>query len=70
MSDETKMSCANARLLVTSIEAAKSLAVSVRRLRNLRWRGELCPVRIRRVVRFDPNDLRRLIQARNQTSAN
>ncbi len=61
MPNETKISSADTRLLLTSREAAESLAVSVRTLRNLQHRGELSPVRIGRSVRFDPGDLRRLI---------
>jgi excisionase family DNA binding protein len=64
MPHESKISCADARLLVTSREAAASLAVSVRTLQNLQQRGELTAVRIGRAVRFDPADLRRLIDQR------
>jgi len=52
--------------LMTAREAADALALSVRTLRTLCQRGELTPVRIGRSVRFDPNDLRRLIDERKE----
>jgi excisionase family DNA binding protein len=60
---ESKMSCSGVRLM-TGRQAAEALAVSVRTLRTLCQRGELTPVRIGRAVRFDPDDLRRLIDER------
>ncbi len=53
--------CASVRLL-TGPEAARALAVSIRTLRKLVQRKELTAVRIGRSVRFDPDDLRRLVE--------
>lgn len=67
MCDVHSQTCAPVRLL-TGREAAKSLAVSLRTLRALVQRGELTAVRIGRSVRFDPDDLRRLIEQRKEVA--
>jgi excisionase family DNA binding protein len=64
MPELSRTCCGDARLLMTSEEAAEALAVSVRTLRNLQDSGELTPVRIGRAVRFDPSDLRHLVDRR------
>lgn len=49
------------RLLLTSREAAKLLCISERKLWELTDRGELPAVRVDRVKRYDPSDLRQWI---------
>jgi len=49
-------------LLIKAAEAAKSLAISERRLWDLTDTGELQCVRIGRSVRYDPADLRAWIE--------
>jgi excisionase family DNA binding protein len=60
MPDVQILANASVRLL-RGPEAAETLAVSLRTLRSLVQRGVLPAVRIGRSVRFDANDLRRLI---------
>lgn len=67
MSDVQNPACAPVQLL-TGRDAAKALAVSLRTLRTLVQRGDLRAVRIGRSVRFDPGDLRRLVDERKGVS--
>jgi excisionase family DNA binding protein len=51
-------------MLLTVIEAAKTLAISPRTLWSLTDSGEISCVRIGRAVRYDPADLRAWIDRR------
>ena len=51
------------KLLLTSREAAKALAISERKLWELTNCGIIPVVRIGRAVRYDPHDLELFIQA-------
>ena len=53
-------------LLLTAREAARLLSVCERTLWGLTDRGDLPAVRIGRVVRYDPADLRRWIEQQKQ----
>jgi excisionase family DNA binding protein len=52
------------RLLITNVEAAKLLRVSVRSLFDLTKRGEVPCIRLGRLVRYSPDELRRWIAER------
>jgi len=54
-------------MLFTAPEAAKALAISPRTLWSLTDSGEIPCVRIGRAVRYDPADLRALIDRRKNT---
>lgn len=54
-------------LLLTPREAARALSVSPRKLWGLTASGELPCVRFGRAVRYDRDDLRRLIAQRKET---
>ena len=56
----------NLRMLLTSREAARALAISPRKLWELTKCGAVPCIRIGRTVRYDPNDLRDYI-ARQKT---
>lgn len=56
-------------LLVTEAEAAKQLAISPRKLWELRNRGEIPHLRVGRAVRYDLRDLQAWIDAQKQRIA-
>ena len=56
------------RLLLSPREAAAKLSMSQRTLWTLTASGEIPRVKIGRLVRYDPRDLRRWIEATKQTS--
>jgi excisionase family DNA binding protein len=65
---ESKSMIANPNMvLLNAAEAAKVLAISPRTLWSLTDTGELPCVRIGRAVRYDPADLRALIDRRKIT---
>jgi len=54
-------------LLLTPQQAADSLAISTRKLWTLTNCGEIPCVRIGRLVRYDPTDLRQWIDEQKET---
>jgi len=55
------------KLLLTTREAAKALAICERKLWELTNRGEIPAVRIGRAVRYDPRDLARFVESQKTT---
>jgi excisionase family DNA binding protein len=56
-------------LLLTTPQAARSLAISERTLWDLTKRGEIPAVRIGRSVRYDPEDLKAWIDRQKERSS-
>jgi excisionase family DNA binding protein len=56
-------------LLLTTPQAARSLAISERTLWDLTKRGEIPVVRIGRSVRYDPEDLKAWIDRQKERSS-
>ncbi len=54
-------------MLLTTIDAAKMLAISPRSLWTLTRAGTICCIRLGRSVRYDPQDLRKFIDAQKGT---